>query len=412
MKNISLIRNIQWAFFGNIVYSLSQWGVLIVLAKLVSPDDLGQFSLAIAISVPVYTLTNLQLRSVIAADIRHSTSFADYFGLRVFSSGTALLVVFVLVLFFTNDLNAFLVGIIYGCAKYFDSLSDLMYGLAQKNERMDNISKSLIARGIGSLFLIFISVHITGSIIFGVVSYLFCWAIVYFFFDVKNSKKHDVITPSFNVYNMKQLFIFSLPLAIVVFLNAVSMNIPKYNISFSLGDSELGIFTAIASFMVVGSTLVGAVAQSTLPRLARYFLDDCRKYIQLLILCSALSLLVGLSGVFVAWYLGEPILRFVFTPQYAEHSALLVWVMLAAIPLYLANISGVGIAAIRRYRAQALVTAVATAIVLLSAILLIPEKGLVGGAMAIGFGFTFKWIGQVAIVTWMCRGYRKPAINV
>ena len=60
----SLRLNASWTFGGNLVYAACQWGMLVALAKFGSPELVGRFALALAVTAPVYMLTNLQLRAV------------------------------------------------------------------------------------------------------------------------------------------------------------------------------------------------------------------------------------------------------------------------------------------------------------------------------------------------------------
>ncbi len=48
LSPLSLRANFSWTFVGNVVYAGSQWGMLVVLAKLGTPEMVGQFSLGLA----------------------------------------------------------------------------------------------------------------------------------------------------------------------------------------------------------------------------------------------------------------------------------------------------------------------------------------------------------------------------
>ena len=54
--------------FGNGIYAVCQWSMLAVVAKIGTTDMVGRFALAQTITIPIYSFTNLQLRSVLATD--------------------------------------------------------------------------------------------------------------------------------------------------------------------------------------------------------------------------------------------------------------------------------------------------------------------------------------------------------
>jgi O-antigen/teichoic acid export membrane protein len=417
MASVSLLRNISWIFFGNVVYALCKWAVLVALAKLTSPEDVGQFALAMAVAVPVFEFSNLQLRTLLATDVARATPFSVYRGLRVVSSVVALLAVVLIAVASAENSTTLLIIVVYGGAKFFESLSDSVYGLLQRHELMKVISQSLMLRGVFSLLLMIVILAFTGSVVWGTLAYLMVWAATYVFFDSRNARAllaREAVSFSprqlFDVRAMAALLWFALPLAIVMLLNSLSMNIPRYVIAAELGDSQLGFFAAVGAFMVVGATAVGAVGQSAAPRLARYFAQDLKRYLDLAFKMMAFALAVGLAGVAVAWTLGEFVLEVFYTAEYAVHADLLLWIMIAAVPLYLASMSGFAIAAGRRFRAQAVITAVSTATILITSLLMVPSHGLIGGAIALCCGFTFKWLGQFGIVLWLVRARQQSLV--
>src|SRR5260370_31050217 len=89
-RGLSLRANFSWTFFGNSIFSACQWGALVALAKLSSPLIVGQYSLGVAIAMPVISLTGLQIRSVIASDVRETYRFGEYVGFRILSTVLAM----------------------------------------------------------------------------------------------------------------------------------------------------------------------------------------------------------------------------------------------------------------------------------------------------------------------------------
>jgi len=93
LKPLTLRRNFSWTFTGNLIYAACQWGMLVVLAKLGSPEMVGQFTLGLAVTAPVIMFTNLQLRGIQATDAKGDYVFSDYLGLRLIGTGLALLII-------------------------------------------------------------------------------------------------------------------------------------------------------------------------------------------------------------------------------------------------------------------------------------------------------------------------------
>src|SRR5579863_5295559 len=75
-----LIGDFTWTLLGNGVFSACQWGTIIVLAKLVTAEAVGQYSLSQAILAPVLMFVAFQLRSVVASDLNKEFTNREYFG--------------------------------------------------------------------------------------------------------------------------------------------------------------------------------------------------------------------------------------------------------------------------------------------------------------------------------------------
>src|SRR5258708_36187253 len=80
---MSLLGDFTWTLLGNGIFAACQWGIIIVLAKMVNAEAIGQYSLAQAILTPALTLTAFQLRGVVASDVRNEFTNREYFGFRI-----------------------------------------------------------------------------------------------------------------------------------------------------------------------------------------------------------------------------------------------------------------------------------------------------------------------------------------
>lgn len=73
---LSLRQNFSWTFVGNVVYAACQWGMLVALTKLGTPEMVGQFTLGLAVTSPVFLFSNLQLRTLMATDAKQEYHFS------------------------------------------------------------------------------------------------------------------------------------------------------------------------------------------------------------------------------------------------------------------------------------------------------------------------------------------------
>jgi O-antigen/teichoic acid export membrane protein len=183
IKPLSLRRNFSWTFTGNLVYAASQWGMLVLLAKLGSPEMVGQFTFGLAVTA-VMMFTNLQLRAIQATDARQEYSFNDYLTLRLLGTVLAFLIITGITLTSGYPSKLSLVILVIGFSKGIESISDVFYGLIQQHERMDWISISSMIKGILSLLMLDLGMILTHSVLGGTIGLLIAWTLVLVCYDI------------------------------------------------------------------------------------------------------------------------------------------------------------------------------------------------------------------------------------
>ena len=425
-SGLSLRANFSWTFVGNVVYAGCQWGTLVVLAKLGSPEMVGQFALGLAITAPVIMFANLKLRNVQATDARREYLFGDYLGLRLITTVLALLVIAEIVLVAGYRWETALVILAVGLAKAFEAISDVFYGLLQRHERMDRIAKSMMIKGPLSLVAMGVGVYLTGSVFWGVVGLVLIRALILLSYDVRSGalmlkpmpgpvdpapdegEQDTMLRPRWEMGTLARLAWLVLPLGIVAALGSLRNNIPRYFIEGYLGERELGIFAALAYLMVAGNTLVLALGQAASPRLAKYYAaGNDRAFRMLLLKLAGIGGLLGAAGVLVTLVAGREILTLLYRPEYAERHDVFVMLMVAAGIDYVATFLHYGMTAARYFRVQVPLFAFFTGTVTLVCLWLIPGDGLRGAAMALIIATVVRAIGSLAVVVHALRALHR-----
>jgi O-antigen/teichoic acid export membrane protein len=420
-RALSLRANFAWTFAGNIVYSGCQWGGLVVLAKLGSPELVGEYSLGLAIAMPVLMFAMLQLRPVIASDVREEYRFGDYLGFRILTTIVASLVILIIPAVLHNSAKQTLLIALVGLSQAVESISDVYYARLQFIHRMDRIAKSQMLRGPLALVAMGAAVYFTGDVVWGVLGMILTRVLVLVGYDLrlqtqsahalssvagKEERRNlkAILRPHWDLTKMGKILWISFPLGFVALLINLNTNIPRYFIEWRLGAHELGIFSAIAFLMTAGNLLVFALAQSAFVRFAKSYADGNRAdFMTVLFKLLGVGGALGLAGIIVAWIAGPLVLRILYRPEYASHSNLLVWFMFVAFFSYLSQFLGTAITAARIFVGQIPLNAAAAIAIAIGSYFLVPRMGLVGGALAILAGVVAQLIGSIALLAYAFR---------
>jgi O-antigen/teichoic acid export membrane protein len=381
-----------WSMVGNVSLRLSQAAILIALAKLGGTVAVGAYALAVAACNPLMLFSYLQLGSILAADVKGKYPFAYYRQLRVFLCGFSVASIIIFSYCFGASHAQMLVIVALAVAKFFEGLSDIRYGLFKRVDRMDLLALTQCIRSLVTLVAFVITYAQTRDVFWSVVALGISSAVCLLLVDSPLAKKvmlpSDLVTSvgSWAGYDreaLRPLLLSAFPLGIISLVISIYAYFPQYLIESRWGESQLGIFVAIAALPVVLETAARSVAQATIPRFASYYhqkdlVGFSRLYRRSLLVYAGL----GVVGVLLAGLLGERLLALVFGGEIAAHYTLLLIVSAAAACSFLCSYASIFVA-MKQYRAFLQVWCLGLLSLVFLGGLLIPFYGVYGAGWAV-----------------------------
>ncbi len=387
---MSLRTNFSWTLAGNLLYAGSQWGFLILLAKLLNPSAVGEFAFALAVTAPIMIFANQGLTGLQATDARSEFAFRDYLNCRLLTTAAA----FAIICLLSHFLHWSAVVIVVGASKAMEALCDIKYGQYQQSDRMDRTARSMIYRGALSLAGAAAVLSFCKSVAWAACALVAANTLVLLLHDFRgqlswSGHKVDVENRRYAAgqpasARVKALLRQGFPLGLAAMLSSVTSSIPRYFLEHYSGTAMLGIFAALMYVLVGGRTLIAALAQSCVAQLSRLYANGSKKaFDRLLFKQMAVGLALGLIGILASILAGKLLLRVLYRPEYAAYSSVLVLVMFAAAINYLAEFSNSGLLAVRSIKVQPAILALCAATVLVLSFFLVPRFGIAGGAWAV-----------------------------
>jgi O-antigen/teichoic acid export membrane protein len=428
VRGASLRWNFSWTFVGNIIYSGCQWGMLVVLAKVGNPEMVGQYGLAMAVATPILALSSLQLRAVLTTDVREKVPFGEYLGFRLVTTLLSLLIIGAVPFVMHYRRDSAIVVLIIGVGQALETLSDLYWGRMQFYDHMDRIAKSMIARAVLGLGALGATVYLTKSVIWGAVALVLARAVVLIGYDINKrtqlaprnvdqeqaeqviAAKKDALRPRWNWGTQSELFRTSITLGVIAMLVSLLPNIPRYFIQGSLGERALGIFTATAFLVSSGSLIVNALGQSAFVRLAKHYgAGDVAGFNSLLLKLLGIAAVLGLGGIGVAVFFGHMLLTLLYRPEYAEHTDVLIAMMVGGAMTYVSGLMASAVTSARCFARQIPVLATAVGAAALASMILVPKYGLLGAAFAVIITSTVLSAGEVVLLWYVLSNVNRLA---
>jgi O-antigen/teichoic acid export membrane protein len=403
--------NFIWTLTANVVYAACQWMMLIAMAKVCAAAEVGIFALGLAVAAPVLMLANLQLRPVQATDAKGSYRFQEYLLLRLATTGLALLVILLLAAALSRSVGAAAVIATIGISKCFEALSDVLQGYLQRQEQMAVIARSMMLKGVVSILFLYAAILVSPTALAAAGGVCAGSALTLLTYDwPATARLRDILRidqpepPSEAPMRLLALAWLALPLGVVQGLVSLSANIPRYYLERVAGPRDLGIYSALASLIVAGQTVVSALGNVASPRLARSFAAaKWREYRKVLLSMMAVGLGLGAAGVGLSAAFGGPLLKLLFRPEYAAYQDVLILLMAGATVAYLAWFAGFGLTAAREFRGQIPLLAAVCLAAWAASALLVPAHGVHGAAAAFAISMGVQLIGAAIILFRMHR---------
>jgi len=411
-------RNTAWAFAGNTTYAACQWVVFVLLVKALGAPEAGAFAYATAVTGPIFVLTNVRLRNLLATGVETAGGFADYLTARLLTTILAVLISLGAGGLMPLGPGSFAIMALMAFGRACDAFSDICHGLFQRDLDMRSAAIGLSVNGLASVAFVSSVLVVSRSLAAATAAYaggslvaLAAWDLPRTLrrrrTDVSSSRGNGLLSRS--IGPAVRLVITALPLGVSSAVGSVQANIPRYAIRFYLGAASLAQFAAISYIPMVGHLLVNATSQAALPILARDVRTSDRQYRNRLIALVCGTVTAGAAALFAAFQYGGVALSLIYGSEYAAYSSALFWLSAATIVTFASVFLGTGTTARKRFKSQLAISVVSLAVVGACATPFVREFGLIGAAWALFAGATVEFAAYACLTV---RDLKTPAIVI
>ena len=317
-------QNMLFNTVGSLIYYVCQWLISVIIVRVSGFGDAGLLSLAMSATAAPAIVGLFNVRSYQVSDMDGQYTGREYMRSRVYTNVLSVVACLLVVLYYGYSLDKAIIIMSFMGFKVVEGMADVYYGIDQKNERMDYAGISLTIRGIGSMVVFFAAFIIVGNVslimmsdtqpisdtmfvtvrllISIVAMSLFSLAVV-LFYDRRKVKRYVEETPIDKAVMRKQvksLLITCFPLAVVAFLNNMSLTIPKLYLEQFFGEKVMGIYSSVASPTIVIQLAATTLFAPLIPPLTvefnngnkKNFLSGLKKF-ALLIGAITIAALIG-----------------------------------------------------------------------------------------------------------------------
>lgn len=308
-KTKSVQQNMIYNTVGSLVYYFCQWVMTVLIVRMSGFEDAGILSLAMSVTAAPAIVGLFNIRSYQVSDLKGQYSDAVYVRSRVYTNLLSFVVCLFVVIVNGYPLKKAAVILMFMCFKMAEGAADVYYGIDQKKERLDYAGISLTIRGLGSLALFCGIFMLTENLFLCVLAMsVFSFAVVLIYDRrVAGRLMEEGETAAFS--QIKSLLVTCLPLAVVAFLNNLSLTIPKIYLEKYYGEEIFGIYSSVSSPTIVVQLAATTLFAPLVPILTKQFNENHKKEFQKILVQFFGLILAGtvlgmvLSKLFADWVL-------------------------------------------------------------------------------------------------------------
>lgn len=334
MKVSTTKKNIFSSLIGNLTYAFGQYLILILFIKFFSKAEVGMYLFALAFVAPISLAMDLQLRTLYVTEDNPKIKFSDYYSYRIVTNIVCIIILVLAILVYRNQY--FSIVIILALIRAVESHIDLLYGVYQKQYRLDFVAKSKVIRTAISVASVFLTILVTENLTYSLYAYLFVWIGLYVLFEKRNVIEVNFLELSdfhfkWDKINIKYLLIQTSPLVFAILINKYYANYPRIAIESFLSLDDLAIFGSLLYFKTLAGQIISAVGQATTPNLTDFLIKrDFTNFKKLLNKLILFGFGLGMLGIVIVYFLGEFTLSLLYSDEYAKYNDVLILILFSA----------------------------------------------------------------------------------
>lgn len=328
-----------WNITGSMLNSLLSVLLLLFVARWLNENESDIFSIAWAFGMQALTVGVFQVRLYQATDITEKYSFLQYRKLRYISIAAMLVYSIIYIIYMKYSFYKAIIVFLICFARAIEALSDVYQGWYQQKERLDLSGKIQSTRVVFGIIVFSLSLYISRNLLISCSLYALGHIIIFFLSDLRY---YSAIKKIYNINRItsqskiSKLIITCLPLFINAFIIINIFNCPKFSIDIAIENGILptGSQTHYGIIFMPASVLNLAfiVFRPIITQMAIEWNANNRKgfykSIKNIFACLGALAVVALLG---GWFLGCPVLSFIYKTDLSEYRLSLLLLILGGI---------------------------------------------------------------------------------
>ena len=374
-ENVQFRKNFIWNVLGTGLNAFNSLFFMIIVTRLNGVDQAGIFTIAFSTACIIYFVGVYAGRIYQVTELNKEITDKEFIVNRSISTILMLILVILFSVIRGYNLYKSTMFLLLTLYKALEAFSDVLYGILQKNDRLEIVGKSFFMKALFSVILFFIIDYITKNMITSTISIILVNIIILIVFDFKNVLKFVDLKTKVKKENILKIF--------KSFLGVYILNAPKYAIDSFLAENYQTIFGII----VMPATVIGLVAQFLIhPYLNKivelYKNRDLKNLNKLILKLIFMIVAFGIISSLLAYFLGPEVLGLVYGIDLKVYRIGLLIIIISATLYTIGVIYSSVLTAVRETFSQFIAYIIISLFAIVCSNILTKQKGMNGAVIA------------------------------
>ena len=380
MKN-NFKKSFIWNTIGSGLNSFNSLLFMIIVTRINGIKDAGVFTLCFATSCMLYVIAIYSGRTYQVTETDKEVTDNEYIINRFLSSSIMLIISILWSIF--NDYNIYktIILIMLCVFKITEAIADVLYGILQKNDRLDLVGKSLFIKSSLNIILFALINFFTKKLILACLSLSIINILVIIIYDLKYVRKYKekIVKKDFNI--VLKIFTFGFYTFLYTLIANYLVNIPRYAIDKTLTieyQTIYGILIMPASIIMLANMFI---IQPVITSLKQHYIDNNNKqFTKLALKIISYTAIIGIGCIILANFFGIIFFKIVYGLDLSKYKISLLIIIFGATLYTISSVFFFFLLIMRETKIQVLIYTIACCVAYISSSILVEKYRIDGGA--------------------------------
>lgn len=413
MEKDIIKKNFIWNTLGVFTLSLTSFVYSLIILRLCNLSYTGIWSYSFAIACTAVTLASFGGRTYQVTDVKNQIPIYVYISSRYFTVLLSFLLIIIFLILKDFNLKKSLIIILLCLFKFCEELSDVYYGIIQKNDDLYIVGKSMFLKSIFNMLVFFIAVYITRDLLLPIILIFIINFLFIYFYDRKKAIKYGKIEKIIDKHFYIKYFKDNLIICLFLFLSTYLVNCPKYVMQEFLSDELQGIYNVIflpaTAVSLIGSFIINPILVNVSKEYSNKNYNKIKKMSnKIVIILIIIGLLICIFG-----YILSPVLyKLIYNFEIKRYMLEFILTIIGCTFYTISSVISMLLITVRKLKTQLILNILLAVLSTILCILLIKKYSIMGGIFAYLIIMFIRCFIYVILINILSGGhYEKKSIT-